>query len=77
MVPLLEGFSEIKIHFFYKQLGSGLSPQIYLYFQGFRGSKLLNGCFGCKDSKLIFMISDFKIFPIMLLRRLNFRVLLA
>ena len=26
---------------FYKQLGSGLSC---LYFQGFRGSKLLNGC---------------------------------
>ena len=30
--------------FFYKQLGLGLSPQSYLYFQGFWGSKLLNGC---------------------------------
>ena len=29
---------------FYKQLGSGLSPESCLYFQGFRGSKLLNGC---------------------------------
>ena len=28
--------------FFYKQLGSSLSPR--LYFQGFRGSKLLIGC---------------------------------
>ena len=29
---------------FSKQLGSGLSPQNYLYFQGFWGSKLFNGC---------------------------------
>ena len=29
----------------YKQLGSGLSPQSCLYFQGFPVSKLLNGCF--------------------------------
>ena len=29
--------------FFYKRLGSGLSPQSCLYFQGFWGSKLLNG----------------------------------
>ena len=29
---------------FYKQLESGLSTQSCLYFQGFRGSKLLNGC---------------------------------
>ena len=27
-----------------KHLGSGLSPQICLYFQGFWGSKLLNSC---------------------------------
>ena len=34
-----------KIHsFFYKQLGSGLSPESYLYFQSFWGSKLLNSC---------------------------------
>ena len=33
-----------QILFFYKQVGSGLSPQICLYFQGFRGSKLLNDC---------------------------------
>ena len=31
--------------FFCKQLESGLSPQSCLYFQGFWGSKLLNGCF--------------------------------
>ena len=30
--------------FFYKQLGSGLSPQSCLYFQDFWGSKRLNGC---------------------------------
>ena len=30
--------------FFYKQLGSGLSPQSCSYFQVFWGSKLLNGC---------------------------------
>ena len=30
--------------FFYKQLGSCLGPQSCLYFQGFRDSKLLNGC---------------------------------
>ena len=30
------------LHFCYKQLGSGLSPQSCLYFQGFWGSKLLN-----------------------------------
>ena len=29
--------------FFYRQLGSGLSPQSYLYSQGYWGSKLLNG----------------------------------
>ena len=33
------------IHFFlYKQLGSGLSPQNCLYFHGFLGSILHNGC---------------------------------
>ena len=31
------------MYFFYKQLGSGLNRQSCLYFQGFRGSKLLNG----------------------------------
>ena len=30
--------------FFYKLLRSGLSPESCLYFQGFRSSKLLNGC---------------------------------
>ena len=30
--------------FFYKQLGSGLSPKSCLYFQGFGRSKLLNDC---------------------------------
>ena len=28
--------------FFNKQLGSGISPESCLYFQGFRSSKLLN-----------------------------------
>ena len=56
--------------FFYKQLGSGLSPKGCLYFQGFWGSKLLNGCLVvwpnnlCLQSKSTFMISDFKISPI-------------
>ena len=50
-----------------------LNPQNWLYFQGFWASKLLNGWFepshlACEefshfqDSKLVFMISDFKIF---------------
>ena len=30
--------------FVYKQVGSGPSPQSCLYFQGFWGSKLFNGC---------------------------------
>ena len=74
--------------FFCKQLGSGLSPQNCVCFQGFWGSKLLNGCLvvwpsiyiseeysNFQDSKLIFMIVDFKISPVMLLRQLNFGVL--
>ena len=55
---------------FYKQLGSGLGRENCLYFHGFWGSKLLDGCFGVseelnsiQDSKSIFMISDFKFFP--------------
>ena len=39
-------------YFFYKQLGSDLSPQRCLYFQGFWGSKLLNGCFVVLPSKI-------------------------
>ena len=35
----------MRLHFFCKQLRSGLSPQNCLYFQGFWGTKLLNGCF--------------------------------
>ena len=31
----------ITLSFYYKQLGSGLSPESCLYLQGFRGSKLL------------------------------------
>ena len=38
--------------FFYKQLGLGLSPQGYLYFQRFWGSKLLNGCLVVPPSNL-------------------------
>ena len=59
-----------------------------MYFQGFRGSKLLNGCLvvltsnlfceecsNFQDLKLIFLIRDFKRFPKKLLRELNFGVL--
>ena len=76
--------------FIYKQLGSVLSSQSSLYFQGFLASKLLNGCLvfwpsnqclqGMKqfqDSKSTFLISDFKIFPKLFLRHLNFGVLLV
>ena len=37
-------FLLLKYSFFHKQQGSGLSPQSWLYFQGFWSSKLLNGC---------------------------------
>ena len=36
----------------YKQLESGLSPQSCLYFPGFWGSKLLNGCLVVRPSNL-------------------------
>ena len=68
--------------FFYKQLGSGLSPQSCSYFQRFGGSKWLNGCLVAWSSNLclrgmqsIFLISDFKIFLVMLLRQVNHGVL--
>ena len=74
--------------FFYKQLESDLSPESGLYFEGFRGSKLLNGCLvvwpsnivweecnNLQDSKSMFMIADFKVFQIMLLGQLNFGAL--
>ena len=52
-------------YIFYKQLGSGLSRQSCLYFQGFRGSKLLNGCLAVWTSNLclpgIQEFSQFKI----------------
>ena len=34
----------VTLHIFCKHLAPGLSPEICLYFQGFRGSKFLNGC---------------------------------
>ena len=65
-------------------------PWKLLIFSRFLGSKLLNGSLVvwpsnlyCKEysnfqySKLISMISDFKIFPIILLRQLNFGVFLV
>ena len=65
-------------------------PWKLLIFSRFLGSKLLNGSLVvwpsnlyCKEysnfqySKSIFMISDFKIFPIILLRQLNFGVFLV
>ena len=50
-----------------------------LLFSGLLTSKLLNGCLvvvceecnNLHDSKSLFMITDFEIFPIMLLRQLN------
>ena len=36
----------------YKQLESGLSPKSCLYFPGFWGSKLLNGCLVVRPSNL-------------------------
>ena len=59
---------------------------IYNDFQRFWGSKLLNGCFSSltdaceecdnfQDSSQTFMISDFKVFPKILLRQLNFGAL--
>ena len=76
----------IVIHlFFCKQFGSDLSPQSWLYFQGFCDLKLLNGCLvvwpsnhvweqnnDFQDTKSIFMITDFKILLTMLLWQLNF-----
>ena len=71
--------------FIYKQLGSGVGPQSCLYFQGFMGSRLLNVCSAVwssnlclqgiqlfQDLKSTFIISDFKIFPKMFSRQLNF-----
>ena len=59
---------------------------IYNDFQSFWGSKLLNGYFSsltnvCEEynsfqvSRQMFIISDFKVFPKILLRQLNFGVL--
>ena len=62
-------------------------PWKLLIFSRFLGSKLLNGslvvwpsnlyckeCSNFQDSKSIFMISDFNIFPIIFLRQLNFGI---
>ena len=40
---ILIEFKRITSTLFYKQLVLGLTPQSCLYFQGFQGSKLLNG----------------------------------
>ena len=78
-------FFFVSITFFYKQLGPTLSPQSCLYFQNFWGLKSFNCClvidqitYACnnfQDSKLIFMISDFENYRIMILRQLNCGVL--
>ena len=66
-----EKYNPFQLHlFFYKQLGSGVSPPSCLYSQGFQGSKFFNGCLivcevtyvcedysNVQDSKSIFMIS--------------------
>ena len=87
LCPLCQGIFRTR----QKLLGSGLSSQICLCFQGFRDSKFLNGClevwasneqvtYVCEecnnyqDLQSIFMISDYKIFSIMLLRELNLGV---
>ena len=65
-----------KVHFFYKQLGSGLSPQSCLYCCLMVAQQclvVLSSTF--QYSKSIFMICDFKIFLIMLLRQLSFGIL--
>ena len=50
---LVEHVSFSMIHLsFYKQLGSGPSPQSCLYFQGVHGSKLLNVCLEVWPSNL-------------------------
>ena len=41
---LIIKFIVLRLHFFYKQLGSGLSLHSCLYFHCFWGAKLLNGC---------------------------------
>ena len=77
--------NDMRLHLFYKQLGSGLRPQSCLYFQGFRSSKLLNGCLvfdkvtyvseeynNFQDSRSIFMILKFSQNPF---KMLNFGVL--
>ena len=52
-VGVLHSYCTLILHsFFYKQLGSGFSPQSCLYFPSFRGSKLLNGCLVFWPSKL-------------------------
>ena len=45
-----------KIHIFYKQLVSGPSPQICLYFQGFQSSDLLNRCVVVWPKKQILIV---------------------
>ena len=83
---VLQSFRHMLV-FFYKQLGSGLSPQSSLYFKVFGTQSCLmvaqqfeqvtyvyKKYNNFQDSKSIFMISDFKTFPIMLLRQLNLGV---
>ena len=86
---LIKTFNDNYTYYFYKQLGSSLSPQSYLYFKGFWGSKLCNGCLVVWSNKLclrgmqkfsglklIFIFSDFKSFPVVLLSQLNCGLLL-
>ena len=41
---IIAEYIELYTLIFYKQLRSGLSPESCLHFQGFRSSKLHNGC---------------------------------
>ena len=65
----------VRVHLFLKVTRVRSQPSKLHMFSSFRGSELLNG--GFQNSKLIFMISDFEIIPIMLLKQLSFGVLLV
>ena len=54
-------FNDSNNIFLYNQLGSGPSPQSYLYSQDFQGSKLLNGCFLVWPNKQVLSVFQWPI----------------
>ena len=70
VINIDDGHLKLNVHFFYKQPGSGLSPQICLMVAKCL-INVLEGHSNSQDAKSISMASDFKIFEIMLLRQLN------